>query len=257
MPGDIMHIQRMEAISVLSGGIAHEFNNILAAIMGNAELGLMELPENHPGREEFRQILESGLRATELVKQVLSMTRGHKYGNCMVPLSLPPLIKESVRLLKTDLPDNITVLIRMEPGLYSVRADAAQIYQIFMILCKNAAAYALEQAGDSGIEICLENTYTDLSVRGRPGKADQARYVKLSVKPDGFDMGSETEPGVSEPCFTAKPHEKSKGSALTQVLEIIHKLGGYIAAGTQDGKRLCFSVFLPAHDGKDAAKSIA
>ncbi len=250
-PGDIMHVQRMEAISVLSGGLAHEFNNILAAIMGNAELGLMELPDNHPGRKEFRQILDSGARATDLVKQILVMTRERRCG--MTPLSLPPLIKESVRILKENLPGSITVLTRIKPDLHSVKADVAEIYQVFRVICTSAAAFARETSSDPGIEICLENTHTDLfGQEDKPGKMVPGRYVKLSVKDNSPCMSPDVEdiePGVlSEPCFTTQEPENSKELGLTEVCEIIHRFGGELIVETQKGKGACFIVFLPAHD---------
>jgi CheY-like chemotaxis protein len=183
MEHDLQQAQRMEAIGVLSGGIAHDFNNILTTIIGNAEMGLMDLTDGGPGKKEFEQIRESGYRARDLVRQVLTISR--EYTSKVQPLYLSPIIKEALKFLRSSLPMNIRIMEKIDRQLSLVKADSVLIHQVFMNLCTNAK-HAMENQESACLEVELKNVVISSSMM----TADSGKQAleKFAREPDFFDL---------------------------------------------------------------------
>lgn len=243
MEHDLQQAQRMEAIGVLSGGIAHDFNNILTTIIGNAEIALMDITGESAGKKEFEQIRESGRRARDLVRQILTISR--EYTSEVRPLYLSPIIKEALKLLRSTLPRNIKIIEKIDREISLVNVDSVQIYQVFMNLCTNAK-HAMEKEDSACLEVEMKNVVISPSMRTGPDNMVPGNYVKLSVT----DTGTGIDPGIAdkifEPYFTTK--DKGSGLGLATSLGIIKQFGGHIAFDSEPGKGACFSVFLPAHE---------
>ncbi|OGR27528.1 MAG: hypothetical protein A2277_03075 [Desulfobacterales bacterium RIFOXYA12_FULL_46_15] len=249
MEHDLQQAQRMEAIGVLSGGIAHDFNNILTTIIGNAELALMDLAGESPGKKEFEQIRDSGHRARDLVRQILTISR--EYRSEIEPLYLSPIIKEALKLLRSTLPRNIKIVEKIDKPLSFVKADSVQIYQVFMNLCTNAK-HAMEKEESALLEVELKNITLSSSMRTATDHIMPGNYVKLSVTDTGTGIDPQIAGKIFEPYFTTKGKEKGSGLGLAMSLGIIKQFGGYIAFDSEPGKGSCFSVFLPAHEPEKA-----
>ena len=140
----LIQAQKMEAIGTLAGGIAHDFNNILGAILGFTELGLMDLPDGDPVREYLQEILQASSRAKDLVAQIMAFSR--QKPDERAPLQLTPIIKESLKLLRSSLPASIDIRQNIHAFIDVVESDPSDFQQVFMNLCTNAAQ-AMENSG--------------------------------------------------------------------------------------------------------------
>ncbi len=196
MEQDLHQAQRMEALGALSGGIAHDFNNILTTIIGNAEVALMECSGDDPGTKEFNQIRESGYRARDLVRQILSISREHT--DTIEPLYLSPIIKEAIKLLRSTLPKHFNITENIDKQLKLVNADSVQVYQIFMNLCTNAKQ-AMENIDIPSLEIELTNKRVQPTDSGVTQEVKPGKYVKLGVKDNGPGIDKKIHSKIFDP----------------------------------------------------------
>ena len=246
--------QKMEAIGTLAGGIAHDFNNILSGVIGYSELSLAMMKKEDPHYGNIQKILTAGLRAKDLVRQILTFSR--KDESQRHPLQVAPLVKESIKLLRSSLPSTIEISQQIASGTDSVLADPTQIHQIVMNLCTNAA-HAMEADGGrleirvSQVRLSEKDTrlYPSLS----PGE-----YIKLSVQDSGKGIPPEIIDRIFEPYFTTKEKEKGTGLGLSVVHGIVRGYGGAIFAYSEPPGGATFNVYIPTiksegRAGEDAA----
>ena len=133
---EVRHSQKMEAIGRLASGVAHDFNNILAAILGNAELGIADTAESHPARVYLEGIISAGARAKALVQQILTFGRQQTHERRVIALG--PLIEEAASLLRVTFPASVELVITLDASAPLVLADATQVHQILVNLATNA-----------------------------------------------------------------------------------------------------------------------
>ncbi|MBU2515384.1 PAS domain S-box protein [bacterium] len=229
--------QKTEAIATLAGGIAHDFNNILSSVIGNAEFALRhELKEDDPATYSVRQIIKAANRASFLVKQIFSFSRRQKTKSSLV--SINPIAKEIVKLLKATLPTNIQTRLILKANADTVMADPANIHQVLMNLCTNAAKAMQEKGGT--LEIRIKNTEDSLT----------PPQIKISVTDTGKGMPEEIKERIFDPYFTTKTGEKGTGLGLPVVYGIVSDLQGKITVSSEPEKGSCFSVILPLHVAK-------
>ncbi|MCF8092781.1 MAG: PAS domain S-box protein, partial [Desulfotignum sp.] len=136
--------QKLEAIGSLAGGITHDFNNILSAVIGYAQLAMDRLPADSPAQKDLAQIYKAGERARNLVMQILAFNRQKEQK--AAPVQIGPIIKEVLKFLKSTLPSSIEIRQEIMPDTENVLADPTQIHQVLMNLCTNAA-HAMDQTG--------------------------------------------------------------------------------------------------------------
>ena len=245
MEMDLQQAQRMEAIGALSGGIAHDFNNILTTILGNAELALMDVNETDPTHEAFQQIYASGLRARELVQQLLTLSRSHS--GEVIPLSLGSVVKEGLKLLRSSLPQNIRIVETIDRDSGRAKVDATLIYQVFMNLCTNAK-HAMEKNETGVLEVLLTRVDLPCEEIESPPDLPVGGYVKLSV----IDNGEGIDPGIRDkifqPYFTTKDTGIGTGLGLATSRGIVEEYKGDIVCQSELGKGSEFLVFLPVHE---------
>lgn len=248
MANDLHQVQRLEAIGVLSGGIAHDFNNILTTIIGNAELALMDLKAEGPEKKkEFEQIRDSGHRARDLVRQILTISR--EYASEIQPVYLSPIIREGLKLLRATLPKHIKIIDKVDRNVRLVKADSIQIYQVFMNLCTNAK-HAMENRETGCLEVELKNIAVNPFARNSSDDLSPGNYVCLSIKDNGPGIDPGIEARIFEPHFSTKDKNKGTGLGLATSLWIIRQTGGQIKLVNTPGEGCSFSVFLPAHEEK-------
>lgn len=232
--------QKMEAIGTLAGGIAHDFNNILTAIIGYSELSILKLPNDSPMRADIDKVLQAGLRAKELIKQILTFSRQAEQK--MQPLSLQPIAKEAFKLLRATLPTTIELRQHIaDCGM--VIADPTQMHQVIMNLCTNGYHAMLEKGGVLGVTMEMVELRPDdvkNKVVLKPGN-----YVRLSVSDTGSGIAPEIRERIFEPYFTTKKKGDGTGLGLSVVHGIIQGLGGHVSVYSEPGAGTTFHVYLP------------
>jgi len=243
--------QKMEAIGTLAGGVAHDFNNILAAIMGFAEIALLETPQELDSvRESLQDILAGSRRGSELVRNILTFSR--QGAQDKVPLQVQPLVKEALKLMRASLPPSVRISERLELEGGVVVADPSDLQQLLLNLCTNAGHSMEEEGGELAVTL----------LRRDIGPEDLARHPALSPGPHMLLRVEDTGPGIApgimdrifDPFFTTKPPGKGTGLGLSIVHGIVQGNGGAIEVDSQPGRGAAFSVLLPlsAYDADTA-----
>ncbi len=237
--------QKMEAIGHLTGGIAHDFNNMLTAITGYAEMAL-EHPVMETDRELKRyleQIRRAGEKASVLVKQMLTFSRGQR-GKAKA-LSLSPLIKESVKLFQSTFPSTVEFQTTIDAQIPAVIFDVIQAEQVLMNLCINARD-AMDAQGV--ITLGLSHRGHCQAVCSSCRKTVTGDFVQLSVSDNGKGAAQEVVDRMFEPFYTTKDVGKGSGMGLAMVHGIIHEYAGHIEVETAPGAGATFRVLFPVAD---------
>jgi PAS domain S-box-containing protein len=231
--------QKMEAVGILAGGVAHNFNNLLMAIQGNASLMLMDLPEDHPHREKLLAIQEAVKSGAELTRQLLGFARGGKYE--VRPININTVVEEMAHLFGRTRKE-ITIHKTLASDLWTVEADRGQMEQVLMNLFVNAA-----DAMPRGGELFLETQNVELDEDYvRPFSAKPGKYVRISVTDTGVGMDEETQRRIFEPFFTTKSLGRGTGLGLATVYGIIKAHEGIITVYSKPGEGSSFHIYLPA-----------
>lgn len=247
----LRNVSKMEALGTLVGGIAHEFNNVLAIIMGNAELSLVDIPEWNPAHYNLEEIRAASLRAKDVVRQLLSYIRKIEYKR--KPLRLIPVIKDSINFLRATIPTNIDIHQNIKAEADCVLADPTQINQVMINLCMNAF-HAMEETGGS-LEIDMHNVVLGKdSVTIDPALAP-GNYVKLTVSDTGKGIPPQIIGRIFDPFFTTKEVGKGSGMGLSVVHGIIKSCGGSISIESEPGKGTTASLFFPVVEGETGLDS--
>ncbi|MBU0996385.1 MAG: PAS domain S-box protein [Proteobacteria bacterium] len=233
--------QKMEAIGTLAGGIAHDFNNILSPILGYTELAMLELPEDSQMASDLKEVLSAARRAKSLVQQILTFSR--KGQDEIAALQLNPIIKESVRFLRSSIPSTVEFRLDIDPDSGYVFCDPTQIHQIVMNLCTNAFQAIPEEGGM--IEISLKPMVVDDGIKLNLNALMTGKHIRLSVRDSGQGISDENMKRIFDPYFTTKEKDKGTGLGLAVVHGIVESLNGHIEVSSKLGKGTIFDVFLP------------
>ncbi len=237
----IQQMQKMEAIGVLAGGIAHDFNNILSAVIGFTELSLIDTPADTPVHGNLQQIHAAGMRARDLVQQILTFSRQDEKE--LQPLQIGSQVKEALKMLRSSLPTTIEMRVDIDAQVGNVMADPTQIHQIVMNLCTNAAQEMEARGGR--LSVRLEQVALDAdAVRRHPGlKAGE--YARLSVCDTGAGIRADILDKIFNPYFTTKEKDKGTGLGLAVVHGIVQSFGGDIQVASKVGRGTMFEIYLP------------
>ncbi|MBF0469194.1 MAG: PAS domain-containing protein, partial [Desulfamplus sp.] len=233
--------QKMESLGTLAGGISHDFNNILAAILGFAELSIEDAGEDSDLKDDLEQILNAGKRARDLVRRILSFSKQteHNY----MSMKVTPVIKESMELMRSVLPSNIKINYDIDPDTGIIMSDPAQLNQIIVNLCTNAC-HAMEEKGGM-LDIRLQNVSFDKTVQERSPDLKQGDYICLSVRDSGIGIPADIIEKIFDPYFTTKEDGKGTGLGLSIVHGLVKSHGGHISVYTEINKGTCFNVYFP------------
>jgi signal transduction histidine kinase/CheY-like chemotaxis protein len=240
--------QKMEAIGTLAGGIAHDFNNILGAILGYTELSLLGNRDASPIRENLQEIKKAGLRAKELVAQILTFSRRSEAKN--LPVRITPVIKEAMKLLRATLPSTIEISTHFNADEALVHGDPSQIHQLMMNLCTNASQSMAHHQGILSISLA------EKIIKGPSAKdlhSSPGNYVELVIADTGSGMDSDTKNRIFEPFFTTKDVGEGTGLGLAVVHGIVQSMNGTISVESAPGQGSTFHVLLPVVEDSTAA----
>jgi signal transduction histidine kinase/CheY-like chemotaxis protein len=235
---------RLESVGRLAAGVAHDLNNLLAPILGYADILLDEIPEAGPHREELQQIKHAAERARDLTRQLLAF--GRKQLLSMALLDLRNVVAGFQGLLQRTLREDIRLDVRLPGSLGAVRADAAQIEQVMMNLAVNAQD-AMPEGGVLTME--LADTAVDQVMAARQPGLTPGPYVTLVMTDTGHGMDQDTLRLVCEPFFTTKDRGKGTGLGLSTVYGIVKQHGGHLQIESTEGKGSSFTIYLHRIEG--------
>ena len=241
LEAQLRQAQKMEAIGQLTGGIAHDFNNILTSIMGYVVLAAEREEELGDARlgKYLEQARLASTRARDLILKMLTFSRGQRGEREL--LSLAPLVKESVKLLRSTMPATIELETELAGDVPLVQVDPVQLQQVLLNLCINARD-ALSGAGT--IRVSLSIGETDAICTSCRTHV-QGHTVALVVSDTGSGISPEVMERMFEPFFSTKEVGKGSGMGLSTVHGIVHEHGGHIVVESRPGKGATFRVLFP------------
>jgi two-component system, cell cycle sensor histidine kinase and response regulator CckA len=239
----LLQYQKMELVGQLAGGVAHDFNNALAAILGNTELALRKLDPSSPVADNISDIHKLALRSAEMTRQLLAFAR--KQVATPEVFELNEAVSEFLRLHRSTIGDSIQLEWHPHAEPVQVKLDPMQLDQILSNLLLNARDAI---TGNGTIEIKCEAIRfdSDDSNNGMSGFAPGA-YVKLTLSDTGSGIEPEILPHIYEPFFTTKAVGKGTGLGLSTVYGIVMQNRGHIECQSEIGKGAIFTVYLPLH----------
>ncbi len=254
---EVAQATKMQAVGQLAGGVAHDFNNILTAIIGHCDLMLMRHSPGDSDYDDIQQIRANSNRAASLTRQLLAFSRQQTLRPQI--LQLPDVISEVTNLLKRLLGETVTLTVSHGRNLGPVRADPGQLEQVVMNLAVNARDAMLGKNGQGGGTLTIQTlTVTAADVRAMDSEIlPVADYTALKISDTGTGIPPEILPKIFEPFFTTKEVGKGTGLGLSTVYGIVKQSGGYIFADSKPGKGTVFTIYLPVHTASAPAKTVA
>ncbi len=246
MARELEQVRKIEAIATLAGGIAHQFNNALTAVVGNLELLQLDYAHDENLATYIKPIFDSAAKMTQWTRQLLAYAEGGKYRPQTV--SLVVFIKETLPLLRHSLPPHIEMIADLENIECPVHIDLAQMQMVLSSIVANAAE-AIKRQGT--IRLTCRDGESD---KGPLPGLDLDRYVCLSVIDNGQGMDEETRKRVFEPFYTTKFY--GRGLGMAAVYGIIKNHGGYITIESEKGKGTAVHLFLPRASEQEPGETL-
>lgn len=231
--------QKLESIGTLAGGIAHNFNNLLMGIQGNASLMIAETNSGHPHFEKLKTIQKLVRNGARLTRQLLGYAREGRYE--IKAISLNQLVSETSDTFSTTRKD-ISIHQELAGDLYAIEADQGQIEQVILNLFVNAAE-AMPQGGKLLLKT-MNVTHGDM--KDKCYKPKEGTYVLFSLTDTGVGMDRKTMERIFEPFFTSRGLGKGTGLGLASVYGTVKAHGGYIDVYSEKGHGATFEIYLPA-----------
>jgi len=238
---ELRRAHKMEAVGQLAGGLAHDFNNMLTAILGYSELLLELLPAEDPARDAAEQISQAGHSAAALTRKLLVL--GRRQVLRPEVLVLNDVLTPMEKILRRAVGERIELEMTLEPQLAAVEVDRSLMEQVVMNLVLNARD-AMPDGGKLTIETA--NVSLDREFAKRHPAFEPGRYVLLAVTDTGMGMDRETQSRIFEPFFTTKRAGKGTGLGLSTVYSTIGQSGGHVYVSSELGVGTRFEIYLPA-----------
>jgi PAS domain S-box-containing protein len=240
----LRQVEKLEAIGTLAGGIAHEFNNILAGLLGFTTLLQLEVPPESRAGSYVQQVRQAGQRAKELVQQIVTFS--HTECSSKEPLPLDQVVHEALTLLRASLPSTIDIQCHLsEPGMM-VLASRTQLHGVVMNLGANAD-YVMRESGGR-LTVGIEPVEIDAAFAAAHPPLSPGPHVCLSMDDTGSGMIPAVMAHIFEPFFTTKPIGQGTGMGLAMVHGIVTSHGGTLTVASTQGVGTRFAIYLPRID---------
>ena len=242
LQAQLTQAQKMESIGRLAGGVAHDFNNMLSAIIGHSELAMMRVDPKQSIYQDLAEILKAAERSANLTRQLLAFARRQ----VIIPqvLDLNETIEAMLKMLSRLIGENIELVWRPWTELWPIKVDPGQIDQIMANLCVNAADAI---AGTGKIVIETQNIIFDAGYCSHHPEAVPGSYVAIMVSDTGCGIARDILGKLFEPFFTTKEEGKGTGLGLATVYGIVKQNSGYIYVYSEPGQGSSFKIYLPRH----------
>jgi len=232
---------KLESLGTLSGGIAHEFNNILAVILGNIELAADMMPDDNPVKAYIEEAGAASLRAREVVRKLLNVAQ--KMRASRTPILIGPVVTDVLNLIQKELPASIEMCQDIHCSSEMISGDTSGINQVVMNLCANAVHAMTDQTGV--LTVSLQAIELKQPSSNRSDGPYSGHYARLVVK----DTGKGIEPAIMhrlfDPYFTTKEVNEGLGMGLAVVHGIVKEHGGSISIDSTPGKGTTVEVLFP------------
>ncbi len=241
----LLHSRKMESFGMLAGGIVHDFNNLLACILGFSSLLSEEIPEESPYYDDILQITKTAEKAAELTSRLMAYAQDSSY--VINNLDVNQLVKEVAGILSRTLDKRISIRADLDPKLVALKADAGQIQQAILQVALNARD-ALPDGGKIHFQtrnIFINENDARLQSGRKPG-----RYVQVVINDTGLGMSGEVKDRIFDRDFTTKDKVEGKGIGLSMVQEIVDRHNGFISVFSERTKGTVFKIHLPAGEKK-------
>jgi signal transduction histidine kinase len=248
----LRHVQKLETVGTLAGGIAHEFNNVLVPIKFYTELAFEDLAPDDPMRADLKRVIDAAARAKSLVQKILTFSRQPQQEH-YASIELTPIVEDAVALARDLFPATVQIFARLACDKPRIVGDATQIHQLVMNLLNNA----FRAIGSEGGSITVELTRRTLAESDLPPRTNLAPgdYVILSVADTGHGLDPITRERIFEPFYTTRGPGEGTGLGLSVAHGIAASHGGDIGVESERGKGSSFSVYFPI--GRDAATEVS
>ena len=236
----LLQAQKMEAVGRLAGGVAHDFNNMLTAIMSYSELVLADMESGSPQNADMMEIVKAAEKATALTRQLLAFSRQQVLRPTRVDVNAT--VDGLRQMMKRTTANNIELTCRLAPDLWTVTADPAELERVIMNLVLNSRD-AMSDGGKLIIEtsnVNIDDEYASTHANATPGS-----YVLLAVTDTGTGMSREVRGKLFEPFFTTKEKGKGTGLGLSTVYGIVKLSGGFVWVYSEPDKGTTFRIYLP------------
>jgi two-component system cell cycle sensor histidine kinase/response regulator CckA len=250
LESQLVQSQKMEAIGTLAGGVAHDFNNILTAIIGFASVLQMDMDDSDPKTGYVQQILASAQKAANLTQSLLAFSRKQRIN--LKRQRLNDLVEQTAKLLKRLLTEDVEMKVRLGEQKPAILADSTQIDQILINLTTNARD-AMPRGGTLLIETGV--VAIDEEFIAHQGYGETGKYALLSVSDTGTGMDENTRERIFEPFFTTKEVGKGTGLGLSSVYGIVRQHNGYIVVDSALNRGTTFQIFFPLAQWKEEGTS--
>ena len=247
LEAQLQRAEKLESVGRLAGGVAHDFNNMLAVILGHGELAIDHLEASHPAHRHLRQIAKAGEYSANLTNQLLAFARRQTIAPKV--LDLNDRVASMLKMLQRLIGEDIDLGWNPDARLWAVEIDPTQVDQILTNLCVNARD-AISGVGRLAIE--TRNTTLDQDFCALHEGCVPGEYVLLTVRDTGRGMDDETRSHVFEPFFTTKGVGQGTGLGLATVYGIVRQNNGGITVSSELGVGTTFTIYLPRYAGEVA-----
>lgn len=244
----IAHQQRLQIMGTMTGGIAHEFNNLLTPIMGYADLLLMELPEDSEAYEEAMEIYDASAKAKDLIQQISSLSRKNMetaYRN----IAVGPMLRRALKMVRSVCPANIVLKEELDFTDQCMLGNETQLNQVILNICVNAI-HAIGRREDGELVIRGREVSKEALARWEVSAVPDVwqRYIEVVITDNGCGMTREVMDSIFNPFFTTKENGKGTGLGLALVEQVTHSHKGRIFVESTVGEGSSFYLYFPINE---------